>query len=211
MAYGAEPLKQTFAQCGDFLKAERGSQADQTVIKQVKELAKKASDSYEDFKENYRVNVPENFNFGFDIVDEWAKQEPQKKALVWCNDNGDKKEFTFTDISKLSNQTANYFKSIGIKKGSVVMLILRRRWEYWICATAIHKIGAILIPGSLQLSKKDLIYRGNSANIHTIICVDDPYVIEQVEAAKSSLEKNITAGDAFQMKPIHFQMNFHVL
>lgn len=155
-------------------------------------------DSYEDFKENYRVNVPENFNFGFDIVDEWAKQEPQKKALVWCNDNGDKKEFTFTDISKLSNQTANYFKSIGIKKGSVVMLILRRRWEYWICATAIHKIGAILIPGSLQLSKKDLIYRGNSANIHTIICVDDPYVIEQVEAAEkdvASIKNKIIVGE----------------
>lgn len=155
-------------------------------------------DSYEDFKENYMVNVPENFNFGFDIVDEWAKQEPEKKALVWCDDNGDKKEFTFTDISRLSNQTANYFKSIGVKKGSVVMLILRRRWEYWICATAIHKIGAVLIPGSLQLSKKDLIYRGNSAKIHTIVCVDDPYVIEQVEAAEkevASIQNKIIVGE----------------
>lgn len=144
-------------------------------------------DSYEDFKENYRVNVPEDFNFGFDIVDEWAKQEPDKMALVWCDDNGNRKNLTFTDISKLSNQTANYFKSIGVKKGSVVMLILRRRWEYWICATALHKMGAILIPGSLQLSKKDLIYRGNSAEIHTMVCVDDPYVIEQVEAAEKEV------------------------
>jgi acetyl-CoA synthetase len=102
--------------------------------------------SYEDFKENYKVNIPENFNFGFDIVDEWAKKEPEKNALVWCNDHGEEKKFTFNDISKLSNRTANYFKSIGIKKGTVVMLILRRRWEYWICATALHKIGAILIP-----------------------------------------------------------------
>lgn len=73
-------------------------------------------DSYEDFKENYRVNIPDDFNFGFDIVDEWAKQEPEKKALVWCNDHGEEKTFTFTDISRLSNQTANYFQSLGIRK-----------------------------------------------------------------------------------------------
>lgn len=144
-------------------------------------------DSYEDFKQNYRVNVPETFNFGFDIVDEWAKQEPEKKALVWCDDDGNERTFTFTEISRLSNQTANYFQHLGIRKGTVVMLILRRRWEYWVCAVALHKIGAILIPGSLQLSKKDLVYRGNSAGIHTMICVNDAYVIEQVEAAQSEV------------------------
>lgn len=141
-------------------------------------------DSYEDFKTNYRVNVPEHFNFGFDIVDEWAKQEPEKKALVWCDDDGNAHTFTFTEISERSNQVAHYFESLGITKGTVVMLILRRRWEYWVCATALHKIGAILIPGSLQLAKKDLIYRGNSANVHTMVCLDDPYVIEQVEEAQ---------------------------
>ena len=93
-------------------------------------------DSYEDFKQNYQVNVPENFNFGFDIVDEWAKQEPEKMALVWCDDHGEEHKFTFTDISKMSNRAANFFESLGITKGSVVMLILRRRWEYWVCAAA---------------------------------------------------------------------------
>ena len=84
-------------------------------------------DSYEDFKENYKVNVPENFNFGFDVVDEWAKADRNKKALIWCDDRGDEKVFTFYDIMKMSNKAANFLKGIGIKKGSVVMMIMRRR------------------------------------------------------------------------------------
>lgn len=144
-------------------------------------------DSYEDFAENYKVKVPDNFNFGFDVVDEWAKAEPEKKALVWTDEEDEDKTFTFTDIMRLSNRAANFFKSIGIKKGDVVMLILRRRWEYWIIATALHKIGAILIPGSLQLTKKDIVYRGNTAEIHTIICVDEDFVIEQVELAEEDI------------------------
>ena len=140
-------------------------------------------DSYEDFKKNYTVNVPENFNFGFDIVDEWAKQDEDKKALVWCNDHNEEKIFTFKDISLLSNRAANYFRSIGIRKGDVVMMILRRRWEYWVCATALHKLGATIIPSTLQLTKKDIIYRGNAAKVKAIVCVNDDFVIEQVEKA----------------------------
>lgn len=145
-------------------------------------------DSYEDFKENYTVNVPENFNFGFDIVDAWAEQDENKLALVWCNDHDEEKKLTFSDIKRLSNKTANYFKSLGIKKGDVVLLVLRRRWEYWVCATALHKLGAILIPGSLQLTKKDIAYRANAAGISAIVCVDDPFVIEQAELAQPEAE-----------------------
>ena len=155
-------------------------------------------DSYEDFKANYKVNVPENFNFGFDIVDAWADSEPEKKALVWCDDHDHERIFTFTDIKKLSNRAANFFRSIGIRKGTVVMLILRRRWEYWVCATALHKLGAILIPGSLQLTKKDIVYRGNSASVQTIVCVNDPFVIEQIETAEGdvpSLQNKVMVVD----------------
>lgn len=157
-------------------------------------------DNYEDFKQNYKVNVPENFNFGFDIVDEWAKQEPDKMALVWCNDHNEERKFTFTDISKLSNKAANYFKSIGIKKGSVVMLILRRRWEYWVCAVALHKIGAIIIPGSLQLTAKDIVYRGNAAKISAIVSINDNFVINQIETAANnipSLKYKIVVGEKY--------------
>lgn len=155
-------------------------------------------DSYEDFKANYKVNIPEDFNFGFDVVDAWAEADKNKKALVWCNDHGEEKTFTFSDISRLSNKTANYFRSLGIKKGDVVMMILRRRWEYWICATALHKVGAVLIPGSLQLTKKDIVYRCNSAEVKAIICVNDDFVINQVEASEKeipTLENKIVVGE----------------
>lgn len=156
-------------------------------------LPKTEFDSYEDFKENYQVNIPENFNFGFDVVDEWAKSDKEKRALVWCDDCGHEKTFTFYDIMCLSNQAANFFQSIGINKGDVVMLILRRRWEYWVCAVALHKIGAILIPGSMQLTAKDLIYRANAANISTFVCVNDEYTLTQVEraASQTSVIKNL--------------------
>lgn len=140
-------------------------------------------DSYEDFKENYRVNPPEKFNFGFDIVDAWAKEDKEKRALVWCDDHGQEKVITFDEMSRLSNQAANYFKSLGLTRDSVVMLIMRRRWEYWVCATALIKLGVIFVPGTLQLTKKDVAYRANAANIELFVCVNDEYVLTQVENA----------------------------
>ena len=145
-------------------------------------------DSYEDFMENYRVNVPGDFNFGFDIVDEWAKQEPEKKALVWLSSDKQEKTFTFSDISKLSNRTCHYFRSLGIKKGDVVLLILRRRWEYWVIATALHKLGVILIPGNLLFTAHDIAYRGNMAGISAIVACDDEYIREQIDAAAPQIE-----------------------
>ena len=140
-------------------------------------------DSYEDFKENYKVTPPQDFNFAYDIVDAWAKEEPDKRALLWCNDHDEERTFTFTDISKMSNQVANMFRARGLKKGDVVMLILRRRWEYWITAVGLMKLGVIIVPGTLQLTKKDIAYRANAASIKAFVCVDDAYVIEQMELA----------------------------
>jgi acetyl-CoA synthetase len=118
---------------------------------------------------------------------------------VWVNDHNEERVFTFTDISKMSNQAANAFAELGIGKGDVVMVILRRRWEYWICAVALAKLGAILIPGSLQLTKKDISYRANSANVKAIVAVCDDYVCTQVEEAlpdsPTVIEKMIVAGE----------------
>ncbi len=140
-------------------------------------------DSYEDYFENFKINVPENFNFAYDVVDEWARVEPDKKALLWVDDNGDEREFTFTDISKLSNKAANAFKKLGISKGDVVMMMLRRRWEYWVCAVALCKIGATVIPATIQLTAKDIAYRAKMAGVKALVCVNDDYVCTQTEEA----------------------------
>ncbi len=143
-------------------------------------------DSYEDFLENFKINVPQNFNFGYDVVDEWARVEPDKKALLWCDDHGQEREFTFTDISRMSNKAANAFRKLGIRKGDVCMMILRRRWEYWVCAVALCKLGATIIPATLQLTSKDISYRANNAQVKMMICVDNDYVCSQVQGALDS-------------------------
>lgn len=139
--------------------------------------------SYEDFYENFRIEVPETFNFAYDVVDEWARVEPEKRALVWCDDAGCERVFTFTDISLLSNKAANAFRELGIGKGDVVMCILRRRWEYWVVAMALCKLGATIIPATLQLTAKDIAYRAQSADVKMLVCVNDDYVCSQAESA----------------------------
>lgn len=134
----------------------------------------------------YSLNVPEHFNFGFDIVDEMARLEPQKTAMVWCNDKGEERVFTFADIKKYSNRTANFLKKVGIKKGDLVMLILKRHYEFWFSIIALHKLGAIAIPATAQLTAKDLEYRFNFAGVKAIICTADGQVSDYVDAAQKN-------------------------
>lgn len=145
-------------------------------------------DSYEDFKQNYKLNIPENFNFGYDVVDAWAEYDKNKIALVWCDDHNNEVIYTFDDIKRLSNKAANFFKSLGINKGDRVLFLLRQRYEYWFLATALHKIGAILIPASIQLTAKDIAYRSNAAEVKAIVAVNDSYVVEQVELAAADAQ-----------------------
>ncbi|MCL1879342.1 MAG: AMP-binding protein [Actinomycetia bacterium] len=140
--------------------------------------------SYEDFKENFQITVPDNFNFAYDVVDEWARLEPKKKALVWCDDV-DERHFTFTDISRLSNQAAQAFVRLGIGKGDVVMAMLRQRWEYWVIAMALCKLGAIITPATIQLTAKDIGYRLKSSGARALVVMDDDYVLSQAEPALS--------------------------
>ncbi len=146
-------------------------------------LPREHFDSYEDFKTNYQVKVPANFNFAYDVVDAWAECNPAKQALVWCNDRDEEIFFSFQDLKRLSDQAANFFRSLGIGKGDVVMMILKRRWEYWICTLALEKVGAISIPATAQLTKKDIVYRNNAASVKMVISVADPEVLDNIEAA----------------------------
>lgn len=153
--------------------------------------------STRDFAENYHVHIPENFNFGYDIVDQWAKTNPEKRAICWGNDQGEHIDFTFADIKEQSDRAASYFQSLGIGKGDMVMLILKRRYEFWFAVIGLHKIGAIAIPATHLLTKKDIVYRNNAADIKAIMCVDDEIVIEHINAAISespSVKFRISCG-----------------
>jgi len=139
--------------------------------------------SYEDFCENFKIIVPKNFNFAYDIVDAYARLEPERKALVWCDDHGNERVFTFTDLKKYSDKTANMLKDAGICKGDRVMLILRRRYEVYFAILALAKIGAIYIPSSNQLTEKDIVYRNNAAGVKAIIAYKEPNLLSQIESA----------------------------
>lgn len=137
------------------------------------------------------LDYPDNFNFGYDVVDKIADEEPEKRALVWCNVEGEEHIFTFSDIKKYSNRMANVFRASGIGHGDRVMLILKRHYEYWFAAVALHKIGAVMIPATHMLTVSDLVYRIKASKVKAIVCTSQNEVPEKlVEALK---ESNTTA------------------
>ena len=141
--------------------------------------------SEQDFREHLHFNIPENFNFAYDVMDVWAEEQPNKVALIWTNDEGEEKIFTFADLKRESDQTAAYFASLGIGHGDMVMIILKRRYEWWLTMLALHKLGAIAIPATHMLTKHDIIYRNNRASVRAIVCVGEQYVLTQVSEAMS--------------------------
>ncbi|MGN0738056.1 AMP-binding protein [Treponema porcinum] len=136
---------------------------------------------YEDFKNHCRLKTKQDFNFAYDIVDRYASDFPGKRALVWINDDGEEKTFTFDDISRESKRAAYWLVSKGIKKGDTVMLVLRRRYEWWILMPALHRIGAIVIPATDQLLQSDIEYRTNAADVKMIISYDNPIIQGEIE------------------------------
>lgn len=133
--------------------------------------------------QDIRFKNTERFNFAFDCVDKLATRYPNKRAMLWVG--GDKKEheFTFADLKKYSAMTANYFESLGIKKGDRVMLVLKRHYQFWFSILALHKMGAIVIPATNQLVEHDLTYRYKAASVKAIVCTADGDVANQAELA----------------------------
>jgi acetyl-CoA synthetase len=140
-------------------------------------------DSYEDFYGGYRCNVPENFNFAYDVADEWARIQPEKRALLWTGDDGTMESYTFAEMKNRSDKAAHVLLSLGIGKGDVVMLILKQRPEVWVMMLALEKIGAVAIPGTYQLTRKDLVYRCNVAEVKLLVTVDDGELLANIAAA----------------------------
>ena len=172
---------------------------------------KKATKSAERVWENYVIPVEDDsgilkeisfknedsFNFAFDVIDALGRKKPEKLALLHIDKNKTERRFTFADIKRASSQTANYFKSLGIKKGDKVMLILKRHYQFWFCMLALHKIGAVAIPATNQLKEHDLTYRFNKAGVKMIISTADDGVPEQVELAAEkcpTLETKLIIG-----------------
>jgi len=139
--------------------------------------------SVEDYNKNLEFIIPENFNFAYDVMDAWAEEAPHKLALLWTNDQGAEIRTTFGELKEQTDQAASYLQSLGIGKGDPVMLILKRRYEWWLVMLALHKLGAVVIPATHMLTKHDIVYRNTRASVKAIVCVDDDYVVGQIEAA----------------------------
>ncbi|MBO4302374.1 AMP-binding protein [Methanosarcinaceae archaeon] len=150
-------------------------------------LPRESFSSYEDFKTNFRIDIPENFNFGYDIIDEWAKICPEKTALLWCNDHDDEYRISWEELSDLSNRFAAVLKAHGIGKGDAVMYIVKRRWQFWPMAIACMKIGAPFIPASFLLTVKDIDYRCRIADVRLIVGASDKWIVDNINGALKDL------------------------
>ena len=153
--------------------------------------------SHEDFIKNLKIDVPENFNFGYDVVDAWAAEQPGKNAILWTNDQGLEHQYTYAELKEKTDATASYFQNLGIGHGDMVMLILKRRIEFWLSIIALHKLGAVAIPATHLLTKKDIVYRCEAADIKMIVCAGEEvitkHIIEALPDCKS-LEHVVSIG-----------------
>ncbi|MBO4500675.1 MAG: AMP-binding protein, partial [Clostridia bacterium] len=140
-------------------------------------------DNYEELKSGYSVRVPEGFNFAYDVVDAWTKEQPGKNALYYCDDEGARDMYTFEDVSRLSKKEASWLMSLGVKRGDRVMFMLKQVPEVWFTFIACHRMGAVCIPATFQLTPKDIVYRCNAAQVKLICVTDDPGMLDYVSQA----------------------------
>jgi acetyl-CoA synthetase len=146
-------------------------------------------ESYQDFRENFTIKIPENFNFAYDVVDKYAEKYPDKTALVWCNDYDEERILSFQELKEYSDKTANFFKECGIEKGDKVMLTLKSRYEFWFCILALHKLGAITIPATHMLKTKDIVYRLEKAGIKMVVCIAEDGVPQFFDEADEEMDQ----------------------
>ena len=146
--------------------------------------------SYDDFREGFRIKVPLNFNFAYDVADAYADEHPDKIALVWCSDSEEDKILTFGELKILSDRAANVFRKYGINKGDAVMLTLKSRWELWVALVGLNKLGAAAHPSSHRLARKDYIYRIKKTDLKMIVAVADDKVMDEFDSALQDLREH---------------------
>lgn len=139
----------------------------------------------------FKLKYPDNFNWAYDVIDKFAEMEPDRRALLWVDLQGNEKTLTYGELSRLSNKAANMFVDMGIKKGDCVMLVLKRHYQFWYILPALMKIGAISIPATHLLTKKDFIYRFNAADVKAIVCTHQGEVAKHVEDADAEAEDKL--------------------
>ena len=161
--------------------------------------------SYDDLMKNFKIKYNDDFNFAYDVLDELAKTQPDNLCMMWVSNEGEEKRISFSDMAKYSNKAANYFKSLGIKKGDFVMLVLKRSYLFWYCIMGLHKIGAVAVQAAHLLTKDDYIYRCNAGNIKMAVITGDNNCTEAFDAGESEYEtvefkavtKHKKAGDGW--------------
>ncbi len=177
---------------GHYHFAHRRNDAD-SIFRRFADLVEDEKGKLIDISFHY----PDNYNFAYDVVDALAKKCPDKLAMLHLDENKTERRFSFGDMARESSRTANYFASLGIKKGDRVMLILKRHYQFWYSILALHKLGAIVIPATDQLVKKDLVYRFQAASVSALVCTSQGDVSHQVELAMeeyNGIETKIMVG-----------------
>lgn len=147
-------------------------------------LSRTEFSSYDDFCEHLSIRVPPTFNFAYDVVDVYAQTEPTRRAIVWCNDHGDKRVGTFAELKEASDRAAQMFQRLGVRKGDAVMLILKCRYEFWTCLLGLHKLGAVGVPATHMLTAHDLAYRFEQAQVRMVVAVPDATLEKAIENAE---------------------------
>ena len=132
-----------------------------------------------------KFRYPDTFNYAFDVVDEIARRTPDALAMLWCDEAGNERRFTFGEISELSNRAANVFRSVGIRKGDRVMLVLKRHYQFWYAIMGLEKVGALAIPATHLLTAHDYVYRFNQAQVSAIVCTGEGWAVPAVLEAEA--------------------------
>ncbi|MCL2549705.1 MAG: AMP-binding protein [Methanimicrococcus sp.] len=145
--------------------------------------------SYEEFKENFRIVFPDNFNFAYDVIDRYAEEEPEKIAFIWCDDHENERICTFKQLKTETDKAANLFKKYGIRKGSAVILTLKSHYTFWICLPALHKLGAIAVPATHMLKVRDIVYRLEKSGACAVVSISEDGLDLSFEEALLQLNK----------------------